>query len=651
MDFFGYQAQARRKSFWLIIGVLAAALVVIIAINVVVLLFVGWQQVGSSVAYGSSQGFLNLFTPEFLSHHSNTLLISSAVTAGVMGVSSAGKIMSLRDGGGQVARQLGGDLVSAGHPDPLRRRLYNVVEEISIASGVPVPEVYVLEEEAGINAFAAGYTQSDAAVAVTRGALETFDRAELQGVIAHEFSHILNGDTRINIRLMGVIFGILVLSIIGRKLLMSSNRNSYRSRNNKGVGIALIAGLGLMLIGYCGLFFARWLKALISRQREYLADASAVQFTRDSDGISSALKKIAVHSSKSYLKIDSEEVSHMLFGDGERPSFFSSKLFATHPQLIDRIQRFEPRFKVQHLAEFAKKLRLKEKHAQAKEAEAELKQQSKPKKHSGFDVNNMLEDIGHPSLEQILLAAALTESLPSVIEQAAHSPEWAPEVVLLSVLSSNKQIREQQLDIIGHEMGHWTDQKMSHLLNSAELLTVEHRLPLLEMAFPQIKHRPVVELETLLNTIQKMMIVDKNIDTFEYLLFKQFETQIQDKTRPDKVILHGNRSLSSQKHHAITLLSVLAMHGGNNISSAKLALNKGLLSLDWHEADIQIEKDWPKQLDRALLKLNSLKASEKRNLVIALAKVILSDEKVTTQEHELLRAICASLHIPLPILV
>ena len=515
MDFFGYQRQARRKSFLLIVGVIAAAIAVILAVNVLLLFFLGWNQIGTSVAYGTTTGIWSLFAPEFLAYHANTLLASSAMVAGLMGISSAGKIMSLRDGGGQVARQLGGDLITADNRDPLRRRLYNVVEEISIASGLPVPEVYVLEEESGINAFAAGYNQSDAAVAVTRGALETFDRDELQGVIAHEFSHILNGDTRINIRLMGIIFGIMVLSIIGRKLLSGSRRNRIRSRDNKGAGAIIIAGLGLMIIGYSGLFFARWLKASVSRQREFLADASAVQFTRDPDGISSALKKISVHSNKSYLKTDSEEVSHMLFGDGERPNFFSSKLFATHPPLVERIQRLEPRFKEEHLADFAKKLNAKEKHAEAKKAEKENRESKKSNKNRGFDIENLLEDIGHPSLEQILLAGVLADSLPKPIEQAAHSQEWAPEVVLLAVLSKDTTIRDRQLDIISEELGSWSDQKMDHLISGAGELKVEQRMPLIEMAFPQIKHRPIEELVQLLKTIEKIVSVDSRIDTFE----------------------------------------------------------------------------------------------------------------------------------------
>ena len=243
----------------------------------------------------------------------------------------------------RVARQVGGTLVPADVQDPLRRRLRNVVEEMAIASGVPVPEIYVLEEEGGINAFAAGFTPSDAAIAVTRGALELLERDELQGVIAHEFSHILNGDMRLNIRLMGVLFGIMVLGLIGRLIIRGGYHTSIlTSRRDRGAPVVLIIGLGLAILGGIGMFFARIIKAGVSRQREYLADASAVQFTRQSDGIANALKKIGGYSQGSLIReADPEEVSHMLFGAGSK--LFG--MFATHPPLVDRIQALDPNFK------------------------------------------------------------------------------------------------------------------------------------------------------------------------------------------------------------------------------------------------------------------------------------------------------------------
>ena len=179
-------------------------------------------------------------------------------------------------------------------------------------------------------------------------------------------------------------------------------------------------------------------------------------------------------------------------------------------------------------------------------------------------------------------------------------------MVLLAILSASPEIRERQLDIIGQEMGHWTDQKMDHLLSNAQPLTVEHRLPLLEMAFPLIKHRPLTELETLLNTINKMVTIDQQIDTFEYLLFKQLELQIQDKSRPDKAVLHGNKKLNSKKQECMHLMGILAMHGSDNISDAKQAFNQGLLNLEWPESELPLAKNWSDKLDAALAELNLL---------------------------------------------
>ena len=304
MNFFEHQAQARKQSRWLIIIFLLAVLAIVAAIDLVVLVavgFISWEPQAESLSFAEMAS-------------ANLPLMAGAAVASiaVIGLASLFKTASLRSGGGQVARQLGATLVDADTRDPLKRRLRTVVEDIALASGVPVPEIYVMDQESGINAFAAGYTPSDAAVAVTRGALEKLNRNELQGVIAHEFSHILNGDMRINIRLMGTLFGILMLALIGRRVLMHSHLAGRSSRDKNGA-IILAVAFGLMAVGYIGLFFGRWIKAAVSRQREYLADASAVQFTRDPDSIGGALKKIAVYSDASYLNADTEEISHMLF--------------------------------------------------------------------------------------------------------------------------------------------------------------------------------------------------------------------------------------------------------------------------------------------------------------------------------------------------
>ena len=325
MNFFEYQEQARRQSRWLVFLFILAVIIIVIVIDLAML-----------VAFGvmNTEQQQSLFSTQSLQANGPALLGGALVTAGVIAVASLFKTATLRSGGGKVARDLGGVLVEADARDPLRRRLYNVVEEIALASGIAVPEIYVLEQESGINAFAAGFTPADAAVAVTRGALEKLNRGELQGVIAHEFSHIFNGDMCLNIRLMGALFGILVLSLIGRRVLHGSYYVG-RSKNSNGGAIVLVA-VAVMLVGYIGLFFGRWIKSAVSRQREFLADASAVQFTRDPDGIAGALKKIAVYSDASYLNVETEEVSHMLFGNGEKMSMFS-----THPPLNEPIGRID----------------------------------------------------------------------------------------------------------------------------------------------------------------------------------------------------------------------------------------------------------------------------------------------------------------------
>lgn len=260
---------------------------------------------------------------------------------GVLGVASLYKTMELRGGGGVVARSLGGVLVTADTTDLKRKRLLNVIEEMAIASGVPMPEVYVLEQEPGINAFAAGHTAANAAVTVTQGALDRLSRDELQGVIGHEFSHILNGDMRLNIQLMGWVFGLFVIGLIGRLILQFSPRSSDRRDSNAAF---LALGFAIMVLGYVGLLAGRILQAAVSRQRERLADASGVQFTRNPQGLKGALVKIAASPDGSALvAADAEQAAHMFFAEG------LSRVFATHPPILERIRELDPHFDMREL--------------------------------------------------------------------------------------------------------------------------------------------------------------------------------------------------------------------------------------------------------------------------------------------------------------
>jgi Zn-dependent protease with chaperone function len=633
VNFFEYQEQARRQSRWLVFLFVLAVVIIIIVIDAAILLAFGVLNTEEQQVLFSAGSFKDNLP---------VLAGGAVVTAAVIAIASLFKTASLRSGGGKVARDLGGVLVEADARDPLRRRLYNVVEEIALASGIAVPEIYVLEQESGINAFAAGFTPADAAVAVTRGALEKLDRSELQGVIAHEFSHIFNGDMRLNIRLMGALFGILMLSLIGRRVLHGSYYVG-RSRNNNGGAIVLVA-VAVMLVGYIGLFFGRWIKSAVSRQREYLADASAVQFTRDPDGIAGALKKIAVYSDASYLNVETEEVSHMLFGNGEKVSMFS-----THPPLNQRIQRIDKTFQPEDLVQLARRIQ-RQSEAQAEQA---AKEQKSAASGAGgiFDWDNLVEQIGHPDFSRILMAATLAASIPEEINQAAHSNQWATEVLFYCLMDSNEEIREQQLLLVAQNMGSDSEARVRGLLSAAPQLAREQRLPLLEIAIPELKRRPPDHVNRVLATVKGLGEADGQIDVFEYLMAKIIAQHLWESVNPQRVRLSGKKSLSQLIGKARQVLAVLALHGSSDKAGAESAFQAGSAILAPGEPSAMPEMEgWKNTLDANLSALDQLKPSDKEKLVKALVATVMADEKIAVTEMELLRVVCLVIHVPLPMI-
>jgi len=633
VNFFEYQEQARRQSRWLVFLFILAVIIIVIVIDLAMLVAFGFM---------NTEEQQSLFTIQSLQANGPALLGGALVTAGVIAVASLFKTATLRSGGGKVARDLGGVLVEADARDPLRRRLYNVVEEIALASGIPVPEIYVLEQESGINAFAAGFTTADAAVAVTRGALEKLNRGELQGVIAHEFSHIFNGDMRLNIRLMGALFGILILSLIGRRVL----RGSFyvgRSKNSNGGAIVLVA-VAVMLVGYIGLFFGRWIKSAVSRQREYLADASAVQFTRDPDGIAGALKKIAVYSDASYLNVETEEVSHMLFGNGEKMSMFS-----THPPLNERIGRIDKSFRPQDLIQLAKNI---QRQGQS-EAEQAAKQEKKEKSGGAamFDADNLIDQIGSPDFSRILMAAALAASIPEEISQAAHSNQWATEVLFYCLMDRDEEIREQQLLFVAQNMGIDSETRVRGLLSAAPELAREQRLPLLEISIPELKRRPPDHVSKVLATVMLLNEADGQTDVFEYLMAKIINQHLWESSNPQRVKLSGKGNLNQVIDKALDVVAVLALHGNESEADAMRAYSMGSSKLGKDTTGQLPEiKDWSETLDNALPALDQLNPADKGKLVKALIATVMSDNTVAVTEMELLRVVCSVIHVPLPMI-
>ncbi len=645
MNFFQSQDDARRKTRSLILMFMLAVIAIVAAVNLVITALI--------INVGDEAGAATL--PDFNWIMNNLPIVASIslATIGFISLSSLYKIASLSSGGGKVARSLGGTLITAESKDPLRRRLYNVVEEMAIASGIPMPEVYVLEQESAINAFAAGFTTGDAAVTVTRGTLETLTRDELQGVIGHEFSHILNGDMRLNTRLMGFLFGILVIGLIGRAVLNSARYGNIRSDNSRRDGAAAIylAGLGLFLIGYIGVFFGQLIKAAVSRQREFLADASAVQFTRQTQGIAGALKKIAAAQQGSELqRVDTEEVSHMLFATG---ASFSS-LLATHPPLIQRIKALEPNFEASEIDRLAEQM-LGQTQNGSEAIEGSSATAGFAPQHFVVTPATVTETVGMPDEGHIQLASTLRQSIPENLYRAAHSGTDALPLVLALLLDANEAVRRIQLDLIAEQLGGTTVMAAETLQLEIQKSGPEFRLPLLQIAFPLIKNRPLEQLERIADLVQRLIEVDGVVDTFEFALSRVLKTHLNDAAHPQR--RHGNLRLTQLPEAVGALFSVMAKQGH---AEADAAYQKGMECLGRHEQRIKMlidtkqwpdyepPQDWVSATDAALNQLDGLQVLDKQALVSALVLTLSHDGKVSPHEAELLRAICATLHCPLP---
>ena len=439
-------------------------------------------------------------------------------TLTLVGGGSLYRIASLSGGGHTVAELLGGRPLTPQTSDPDERKILNVVEEMAIASGTPVPPVYLMEDEDGINAFAAGYTPGDAVIGVTRGCIRNLTRDELQGVIAHEFSHILNGDMRLNIRLIGVLYGILLISIAGWIIFRSTSggvRISTRRDDDdrRGGNPWPLVGLALYVLGYVGVFFGNLIKAAVSRQREYLADASAVQFTRNPDGIATALKKIGALSEGSKVQsAEAAETSHLFFGDAIGHMFSP---FATHPPLADRIRRIDPSFD----GDFSKvKLTTGPTVSRASDAGVTLRAQPGASKGSfRFNPAEVLAHVGRVDPQQLAYASALLASYPPSLKDRAYEPFGARAIVFaLLVDRDNAEIRDGQRRWLAQYTEPGIVQEVEAVLPEVLRLAPESRLPLVAMIVPALRRLSHEQFDRFDADVRALVQADNQVSLYEY---------------------------------------------------------------------------------------------------------------------------------------
>ena len=630
MDFFQHQQHARTSTRKLIFLFALAVVSLLIMTNLLVMFAFGFLE-PEQVSAGTIIKQLDW----------NVFLSVSAVVIGVIFIGSVYKTSSLSSGGTAVAEMLGGKLLTHGGADPDRQKILNVVEEMAIASGTPVPPVYLLDE-AGINAFAAGFTPSDAVIGITQGAIETLDREQLQGVIAHEFSHILNGDMRLNIRLIGILHGILVIGIIGYYTLRAGGRS------RKSGGGIVILGIGLLVIGYAGTFFGNLIKAAVSRQREFLADASAVQFTRNPDGISGALINIGASQYGSNIENpECSEVSHCLFGAGM--SSFYSGLFATHPPLEERIKRVKPSWNGVFVAN-------KPRHKEPEEVD---KDDSRPDKQTIAATAavilagaEQLGPVGQPQQAHLQAAIALLDNLPSSFALAVREPYGARAVIYSLLLDDNDvDIRTRQLSHLEYNADSGVYKQVLDLFAQRKELTVEARLPLIELALPSLRQLSLPQYELFETIIERLIDLDGRVSLFEWIL--------------KKLVLHhlhrvfyksvGRKKYLSKKHvnnEVSLLLSVMSHLEKQDDATGQQAFDAGKQQSDMpnislvSEDDINFEK-----LEAALDKLVDLVPLDKSDLLAACVVCLIEDGKIGVKEAELYRAIAEVLDCPVPPLI
>jgi len=635
VDFFSQQDAARRQTARLVVLFALAVLAIIASIEVLL---------------AATMGYLNR-SPEtgavdWTAVTDPGLLVIAVVgTLVVVGGGSLYKIAELRAGGRVVAEHLGGRLLTAETSEPVERRLLNVVEEMAIASGTPTPPVYLMDREEGINAFAAGFTPNDAVIGVTRGTATRLTRDELQGVIAHEFSHILNGDMRLNIRLMGLLHGILIIGMLGYFILRMSfyTGGGRRSRDGKDGFPILALGAGLAVIGFTGTFFGNLIKAGVSRQREFLADASAVQFTRHPDGIAGALKKIGGWAAGSTVENpNAPEASHMFFG---RATSGLTGLFSTHPPLAARIRRIDPAWDGAF--------------PEVPRTDAGLSAPEALPGVAGFagsagttteaGVKGAVGTIGQPSEAHIQYAARLIESLPAPLVAAARESYGARAVVYALLLDQRPGIRQQQLSDLGASADRGVFEETTRLAPFVERLNARMRLPLVEIALPALGALTDGQYDRFKRNLVALVEADQAIDLFEWSLHRILLRDLDVRrglVRPPRV---KHRAVAAVRSDCELLLSTLAWVGQRDEPGAGYAFEQARLKLGLTQARLRHPDECGLDaLGGALDELDAAAPQVKRQILEAAVACISADRRITAAEAELLRAVAASMSCPMP---
>ncbi len=665
MDFFEAQAAAHRTTLRLI-GLFIGAVLALVALTIFV--------VAAVIAYNMPPAGIITFDKILYALSPGLIFGIAGGVIAVVVIASVFRHLSLSRGGRAIAESLGGHQLPPNSTDADERRLLNVVEEMAIAAGLPVPPVYVIDED-GINAFAAGYGPDDAVIGLTRGAMELLDRDELQGVIGHEFSHILNGDMRLNIRLMSVLFGILVIGVVGRSLVMSRPRRvGMASGGGRRGGVAQVAvlGLALMLLGYIGTFFGNLIKAAVSRQREFLADASAVQFTRNPTGIAGALRKIGALSASSRIRDGrADEMSHMFFGPVTGRSLFAG--MATHPPLEARIRAVDPAWDGNYPV-----IRRPER---SEGVVTDTDRKFAAATRAGMGVPDPLADvtrdlppgagavlggvvaagvlagsasarIGQVTPDDVEEAHALIDGIPQPLYEAAHDPYGARAMIYTLLLAADADLRARQRALLAEKAEPGVPALIDDLLSARDAMPAGLRLTLLQIAMPALKSLSEAQYRRFIDTLTALIRSDGSIHAFEWVLHQVLLKELRPHFEGVVRRRGGKRSIDSLQAAAVTLLSTLARAGQDDLAEARAAFAAAATELGLDPDAFEAEDDRNMaRLSAAMRELRQLHPLAQPRLLKGCIQCVQHSGRILDAERDLLHGIAAALDCPLPPLV
>jgi Zn-dependent protease with chaperone function len=632
MNFFEHQAKARRRTAWLVVPFVLAVVLIVLTINAVVLL----------VLRGSMEGMSAVSLAQWL-RQPLSIWISLGALA-IIGVGSLKTSLQLTGGGRALAEMIGARRINPDTGDPDERRLVNIVEEMSIASGTPAPMLYVMDGEPAINAFVAGLRPTETVLVVTDGALRNFTRDEMQGVIGHEYSHIFNGDMRLNMRLMGVLAGILLIGQIGRFILRNSSRN-----RGKGSGQIALLGLALFIIGYIGLFFGALIKAAVSRQREFLADASAVQFTRNPDGIAGALCRIRDHIEGSRLTNGhADDISHFCIGEAVRTGFTS--LLATHPPLDERVRAIDPNFLIRW-----RSARKSERAAEGRQAEPAGGVAPGTAGVAGFagaagaiSAVAVANSVGRMTGNHLALAERTHAGMPAALLDAIRVTDTAPAVCYALVVEGmDAAARPVGVQLVRAGAGNETAEATIRLLGMVSGRGADGRLPIVNMALPALKSMPAKAREGMLSLMQSLVECDRRFTVFEFALITILREHLAEGAERDVPVRYFKSEAVLEEIRLV--LSVLARAGSRDEKEMRAAFQLGMAQFRREAGEpVGVAGCTLNALQSALGKLDQLSPLLKKSVVEACADCVIRDGKVTPSEAELLQALAVTLDCPLP---